>query len=72
MKKYVKADIELENWSTEDAREFLIDIIGVSEEAVDLVEYINGRSIETYEDILFVRTGYRDFQQFQEDELDYE
>lgn len=46
-----------------------------TDDELDLIQRINGFRIETLEDILYVRTGYRDAQQYKEDELnavDYE
>lgn len=40
-----------------------------SEEAIHLVSCINGYSKETMSDILYARTGYRDFETFLEDIL---
>tara|TARA_R110000803_G_scaffold68080_6_gene129829 strand:- start:507 stop:683 length:177 start_codon:yes stop_codon:yes gene_type:complete len=39
-----------------------------TEEEVRLVATINGDSIETYESILYVRTGYRSLEQYQEED----
>lgn len=46
----------------------LRDYMIATEEEMSLVCCINGESVETLEDILYVRTGYRDWQQFQESE----
>lgn len=40
-----------------------------SEEAIHLVSCINGYSKETMSDILYARTGHRDFETFLEDIL---
>ena len=45
----------------------LIDCGIATEEEIELVTAINGDNEETYEDILYVRTGYRTFDQFLED-----
>ena len=42
----------------------LIDL-GVSEEALQLVTDINGYSIDTLYDVLYSRTGYRNFSQME-------
>jgi|TARA_R110001606_G_scaffold349314_1_gene499231 hypothetical protein len=39
-----------------------------TEEEVRLVATINGDSVETYESILYVRTGYRSLEQYQEED----
>ena len=33
---------------------------------LELVTYINGYSVDTLNDVLYVRTGYRDWQQYME------
>lgn len=40
--------------------DWLIECVGVSIEAINLVETINGTSIETLNDIVYATTGYRD------------
>lgn len=40
-----------------------------TEDELSLVSYINGWNIETLNDVLYVRTGYRDLEQFKEGEL---
>ena len=42
---------------------------------LQLISYINGWTIETLNDVLYVRTGYRDAQQYKDcelNEVDYE
>jgi hypothetical protein len=39
-----------------------------TEEEVRLVATINGDSVETYESILYARTGYRSLEQYQEED----
>ena len=39
---------------------------------IDLVTDINGNSIETLNDIIYARTGYRDIESYEESELDDE
>ena len=51
-----------------DMENILIDYVGVSEEALLLVIRLLGTRKEVYEDILFVYTGYHDFEQFIERE----
>lgn len=40
--------------------DWLTECVGVSIEAINLVETINGTSIETLNDIIYATTGYRD------------
>lgn len=46
--------------------EYLEEIIGVSQETLDVVTNINGFSEETMCDILYAVTGYRSFDQLEE------
>lgn len=48
--------------------DYLINSGIATESEVDLVISINGDNEETYNDILYVRTGYRDFEQYTEAE----
>lgn len=47
--------------------EILENYIGVSEETIYCVTNINGRNTETMQDILYAMTGYRNFEQAQEE-----
>lgn len=47
--------------------EILIEVGVATEEEISLVSQINGQNEQTLEDILYVRTGYRDLQDFIED-----
>ena len=56
---------------------FLIDEGIATEQELNLVTSINGYNIETLDDVLYVRTGYRDYEQYigedkEEDEEDEE
>lgn len=42
--------------------------LGVSEETLKIVTAINGYSLETMESILYAVTGYRTFEQLEEEE----
>lgn len=53
--------------TTEEMYNYLVDFNIATEEEIDLVTTINGDNEDTYEDILFVRTGYRSFDQLLED-----
>ena len=50
--------------------DYLRDYMIATEEEMSLVCCINGQSVDTLNDILYVRTGYRDWQQFQESEIE--
>lgn len=49
--------------------DLIIDNNIATEDELKLISYINGWRIETLEDVLYVRTGYRDTQQYKEIEL---
>lgn len=55
-------------FNSEDMEEILINYVGVHEEALILAIKLLGTRREVYEDILFVYTGYKDFEQFMEEE----
>lgn len=42
---------------------YLVDVVHVSEETLHIVTDINGYSVETLEDVLYVKTGYRSLEQ---------
>lgn len=46
---------------------YLEEVVGVSEETLQVVTDINGYSEETMCDILYAVTGYRSFDQFEEE-----
>lgn len=47
----------------------IVDNNIATDDELDLIQRINGWSLETLEDVLYVRTGYRDAQQYKECEL---
>lgn len=55
----------------EDYREkmwdYLYEVVGVSDETIKIVTDINGYNEDALRDILYVKTGYRDFDQIEED-----
>lgn len=55
-----------------DLWDLLIDNNIATDDELDLICHINGWRIETLEDVLYVRTGYRDMQQYKECELNEE
>ena len=50
--------------TTDQIHDTLIELNIATEEEIALVTSINGINEETYNDILFVRTGYRSLEQF--------
>lgn len=55
--------------------DLLIELNIATEAELNLISSINGWRIETLKDVLYVRTGYRDLEQFIkecESEVDYE
>lgn len=77
MKKYVSKSVNQTvkasrsiKASTDMSKDEMWDALmemGVSEQTIDVVTSINGYSEETMCDILYVVTGYRDFDQFEEE-----
>lgn len=53
--------------TVELAWESLVNL-GVSEETLRIITAINGYSMETMEDVLYAVTGYRTFEQLEEEE----
>lgn len=59
--------------NTDQAYDFLTDFELATEQEIDLVTKINGYSMEQLENILYVRTAYRCFEQYSECEMsDYD
>lgn len=52
----------------ENIEDYLIENNIATEEEIDLVSYINGYTVETLNDILYVRTGYRSIDQIEDEE----
>ena len=50
--------------------DYLVDVVGVANETVQVVTKINGYTTETMCDILYVVTGYKDFEQYLEETVD--
>jgi len=55
--------------NTEQAYDFLTDFELATKQEINLVTKINGYSMEQLENILYVRTGYRSFEQYAECEM---
>lgn len=53
----------------EDMWDLIIDYKIATEEELQLVTNINGYNSETLNDIIYVRTGYRDLIQYEESEI---
>ena len=53
-----------------DMHDYLVDVVGVTNETVQVVTKINGYTAETMCDILYVVTGYKDFEQYSEETVD--
>lgn len=56
--------------SIDEMWDFLVDYGIATDGEIELVTYINGRNEKSLNDILYVRTGYRDFEQYKDYELD--
>ena len=54
--------------STEEMRDYLTEVVGVSEETLRIVTCIDGYSTDTMEAVLYATTGYRDFDQRDEED----
>ena len=50
--------------------DYLIENVGVSEETLQIVAAINGYSAETLWAVLYATTGYRDFDQLEDEDED--
>lgn len=53
--------------TTEAMYDYLMDVLGVSQETMSVVCCINGFNTETMESILYAVTGYRSFEQLEDD-----
>lgn len=51
----------------EDMYNYLVDVVGVQEQTMQVAIAPNGYSTETMCDVLYVLTGYRDFTQCDEE-----
>lgn len=52
--------------SLEDYNNYLINNLGISEEVINCITSINGYNEETFDNILYYYTGYRDLEQYLE------
>lgn len=55
------------NMNKEQMWSYLEEVVGVSEQTLQVVTDINGYSEETMCDILYAVTGYRNFEQLEEE-----
>lgn len=55
----------MENITIEVAWDYLEEI-GVAKETLEIITNINGYTLETLQDVLYVVTGYREFDQIEE------
>lgn len=53
--------------STEDMHEYLINYGIATDDEISLVSSINGYHENTMEDIVYVKTGYRNFEQLKDE-----
>ena len=58
--------------SVQEAWDKLVEEHNVSEEALKIVTSINGYSVDTLEDVLYVVSGYRSFEQLEYEENEKE
>lgn len=56
--------------TAEQMHDYLVDVVGVSDETINVVTAINGYSTETMCDILYAVTGYKYFDQYSK-EVEY-
>lgn len=52
--------------SLEDYNEYLINNVGVNEEVLNCITGINGYNEDTFNNVLYYYTGYRDLKQYTE------
>lgn len=57
---------EIKDMTERDMYDYLENYMGVSEETLMVVSKINGDNCKTYEDVLYVLTGYSDFESYME------
>jgi len=54
--------------TTAQAWDILTEDYGISDETLQIVTSINGYNFDTLEDVLYATTGYRSFDQLEEEE----
>lgn len=63
----LEGESSMGNYSIEEIRERIIDYEIATEEEINLVSDINGYSEETLNSIIYVKTGYNEIEQFEEE-----
>lgn len=58
--------------TTAEMYDYLLDVVGVSQETLSVACCLCGYNRETMEGVLYAVTGYRDFDQFREEVLEEE
>lgn len=53
----------------EKMENILLDYVGLTVKELSIATYLKGVNEETYESLLFMFTGYRDFDSFMEEEI---
>lgn len=53
----------------EKMENILLDYVGLTIKELSIATYLKGVNEETYESLLFMFTGYRDFDSFMEEEI---
>lgn len=56
----------MENLTLEQKKDYLIEMLGISLETIKIVTAINGNNEDTYNDILYAVSGYRNFEQLED------
>lgn len=65
MKKWFDSKNSTDNIT--DKWDILVDM-GISEETLDIITSINGYNLQTLEDVLYAKFGYRSFEQLESEE----
>ena len=66
----LKGGDKMNDIDIESTWEYLVDAGIATEQELILVTYINGYNMESLNDIIYVRTGYRNAEQLQEEETE--
>lgn len=65
MKKWYELNNSTDNIT--DKWDLLVEM-GISEETLDIITSINGYNLQTLEDVLYAKFGYRSFEQLEREE----
>jgi len=63
-------EVTMDDEEKNEMWDFLMDIVGVSEETLQVVTSINGFSMDALNDVLYATTGYRNRDQYEEADED--